>query len=503
MLPARLKRIDRSAGARLGTVALMAMFLLLAGCEVNSFIDPTEPRIVSSAPKDGKPLQVPIVDSLDKSVEEPDFQVANATEVTPQDLEVIPGDYRIGKNDLVTVDIYELMQQGVDTVKTVRVTESGTITLPFIQPLKAEGLTEAELQATVIKAYQDANLLKSTEVSVTVAEYRSRTFSVLGNVGGAGDYQILQNDFRLLNAMVLAHGSLDSVGVDYIYIYRKLSSEPGAASTTQPSATPAPTTTTAPPSTQLFEPKGDAGGRGVILAADSGTGGVLAPGNDTIRTGTAGGQPIAIEPGATPASAPAAGAAAPSGPAAAPAGTAAAAPAAPASGGAANGSGFQFNTPSDEEIRVIRVPVKELRYGSLKYNVVIRPGDVVFFPDPVAGVYYMGGHVAHAGAYSLTGQQITLKQAVVAAGMFDQAAIPGRSEVIRRLKDNVEVFARVDLDRVWAGEQPDIYLKPNDTVMVGTNLLAPFIGAVRNSFRVSYGFGFLYDRNLYNGPNGF
>ena len=47
-----------------------------------------------------------------------------------------------------------------------------------------------------------------------------------------------------------------------------------------------------------------------------------------------------------------------------------------------------------------------------------------------------------------------------------------------------------------AGYQPDIFLKPNDEIIVGTNILAPFIAAVRGGFRITYGFGFLYDRNF-------
>ena len=31
---------------------------------------------------------------------------------------------------------------------------------------------------------------------------------------------------------------------------------------------------------------------------------------------------------------------------------------------------------------------------------------------------------------------------------------------------------------------------------IGTNALAPFIAAIRNGFRFTYGFGFLYDRNF-------
>ena len=54
----------------------------------------------------------------------------------------------------------------------------------------------------------------------------------------------------------------------------------------------------------------------------------------------------------------------------------------------------------------------------------------------------------------------------------------------------------MDLERIFAGEQPDIFLKPDDQILVGTNALAPFLAAVRGAFRISYGFGFQYDRNF-------
>ena len=107
----------------------------------------------------------------------------------------------------------------------------------------------------------------------------------------------------------------------------------------------------------------------------------------------------------------------------------------------------------------------------------------------------MGGHVARVGVYSLTARKLTIKQAIISAGMLDQLAIPGRTQVIRRLPNEREVFARVDLEKIFAGLEPDIYLKPDDQVLVGTNALAPFIAALRGAFRITYGFGFLYDRN--------
>jgi hypothetical protein len=60
----------------------------------------------------------------------------------------------------------------------------------------------------------------------------------------------------------------------------------------------------------------------------------------------------------------------------------------------------------------------------------------------------------------------------------------------------------VNLPKIFAGEQPDVYLRPYDTVNVGTNALAPFLAAIRGAFRFTYGFGFIYDRNFYNQPNG-
>jgi polysaccharide export outer membrane protein len=158
---------------------------------------------------------------------------------------------------------------------------------------------------------------------------------------------------------------------------------------------------------------------------------------------------------------------------------------------------FEFNTPAGVgEYRQIRVPLAELRNGSLKYNIVIQPGDMIVIPGPQTGEYYVGGHVNRPGVYVMTGRKITLKQAIVSAGMFDQVAVPERTEIIRRLPGNKEVYARVNLDRVFSGEDPEIYLKPNDVLNVGTSIWAPFVAAVRNAFRFTYGFGFIYDKNF-------
>ena len=39
-------------------------------------------------------------------------------------------------------------------------------------------------------------------------------------------------------------------------------------------------------------------------------------------------------------------------------------------------------------------------------------------------------------------------------------------------------------------------LRDEDIVNVGTHFVAPFLFIARNSFRFTYGFGFVYDRNF-------
>jgi polysaccharide biosynthesis/export protein len=420
------------------SLACAAMVGLLSGCEINSFLNPGEPHI---RPKDSQPLLVPILDTVASGVEQPDTAYASASDVQPQDLVPSVADYRIGTNDLVNVSIFDLLGEGTgETVKTIRVSETGNISLDFIAPVHAAGLTEQELQDGIVKAYQDAKLIRNARVSVTVVEARARTFSIQGNVGLPGEYQITRPDFRMLDAMVTAKAPVNAIGVQYAYVIRKV-----------PPIIPPPAsngaTTPAPGSTPTSSPSD-------ILAPQS-------------RANTNDIQPVLLDDNSS--SAP-----------------------------------FKFDdlqAPSD--VHMIRVPIDQLRqYGQLQYNIVIRPGDMIIVPDPQTGVYYMGGHVQRTGVYSLSGFKVTLKGAWVSAGGPDDFAIPRRTEIIRRVGGDKEVFVRVNLLQILDGEQPDIFLKPDDEVYVGTDLLAPFLAAVRNSFRLTYGFGFLYDRNFYTGAGG-
>ena len=113
------------------------------------------------------------------------------------------------------------------------------------------------------------------------------------------------------------------------------------------------------------------------------------------------------------------------------------------------------------------------------------------------GVFYMMGEVNRPGVYGLGGRDITMKHAVAIGGGLTPLAWPQRCEIIRREKGtDKQITIPVNLDGIFAGLEDDVLLKDDDIVNVGTHFVAPFLFVIRNSFRFTYGFGFVYDRNF-------
>ena len=149
--------------------------------------------------------------------------------------------------------------------------------------------------------------------------------------------------------------------------------------------------------------------------------------------------------------------------------------------------------------RVIEVPIKPLLAGQADVNVVIRPGDVIRVPVAASGVIYVGGQVARPGTFTLppTGK-LTLLRVIDAAGGLSQLGIPERVDLTRMIGNNREATIRLNMRAIAERTQPDVILKADDRINVGTNFWAFPIAIIRNGFRMSYGFGFLIDRNFGN-----
>jgi hypothetical protein len=75
-------------------------------------------------------------------------------------------------------------------------------------------------------------------------------------------------------------------------------------------------------------------------------------------------------------------------------------------------------------------------------------------------------------------------------------AWPNNSVLVRRIDRSQEQYIPLPLQEIVAGNHPDYILKPNDVIAVGSYWATPLLAVWRNAFRMTYGFGFIYDRNF-------
>ena len=149
-----------------------------------------------------------------------------------------------------------------------------------------------------------------------------------------------------------------------------------------------------------------------------------------------------------------------------------------------------------QQKRVIKIPVKEFLGGDPRYNIIIKPGDVISVPVDIVGEFYVLGNANNQGVINLTGRPMTLMQSMASAGGLGPLAWPENIEVRRRIAEKKEEIVLVNLKKIAGGSQPDFFIKPNDLINVGTHPAARWLAVLRNAFRATYGFGFIYDRNF-------
>lgn len=136
-------------------------------------------------------------------------------------------EYRVGTDDLLEITVFEIPELG----STVRVTASGSVSLPLVGPVNAVGVTPQELAANVEDALRD-QFVKDPHVTVLVREYASQPVSIVGAVQGPGIYQIKGQKY-LLDMVAMAQGLTDVAG-NTIQVTRRVgpvSDQPGLAGT--------------------------------------------------------------------------------------------------------------------------------------------------------------------------------------------------------------------------------------------------------------------------------
>ncbi|GAB4384512.1 MAG: hypothetical protein Kow0022_07300 [Phycisphaerales bacterium] len=477
-----------------------AGLLGLSGCtNWDSYFDPS---VVGRW--EHTPTKVPILKRIATIEDEPDEYV-EYSEIRPSDLIPEAEPYRLGAGDGLLISVFDIIVPGSPQTERRVIDQAGYIDFPVLGRFYVAGLTEDEVRKVIEQ--RTAEYVDEPLVSVTLETRRQQAFHLSGGVRSPGPYAIPAADYRLLEALIAAGGISESA--QYVHVIRQVPLRADVQGPS-PASRPEPDRSPPPSGEELLDIINDLSGQG------SGSG---APGESPLPTRPAERLDAGVQPESagqpeplidivdTP-----------------PVDNREAAqPESPPAGGAsrwvfldgqwvmaAGPSRVSFAKESKENEflaaagrmmtqRVIRIPVKPLLAGDARYNIVVRPGDIIRVPFADSGNVYIDGEVNRPGVYQLpaTGR-LTLKRAITAAGGFSGLAIPERVDLTRTVGEDEQATVMLDMRAIAEGTQPDIYLKPDDQINVGTNFWAYPLAVFRNGFRISYGFGFLLDRNFGN-----
>lgn len=479
--------------------ALTVCLLTLGGCNTyDSFLNPSV-----TGRWERTPTRVPILEHL-AAIEDPADQWVEFSEITREDLIPQSEVYRVGPGDALVVTIWDLIQANqAETLPRV-VDPNGYIEIPQLGRIFVTGKTEKEVADAVADAMQV--LVLDPTVSVVVEQRRDQTFHLMGNVAAPGTYVIPSADYRLLQGMVSAGGIPAFIREVYVIRQVPLSDDAGRIA---PEAQPRLPDSGGPSGDDLLDVIDDLSSPAVMSGRTSS--GLVAPSMNTRDEDP----PIdLIDSGSGPAG---------------------------STNGNTQNQGGSTNpavqnslsptwrfvdgewvretipvttgrtiarddsmTPQDlrGELftqRVIRVPTQPLLAGDARYNIVLRPGDIVNVPPAPAGNVYVDGEVNQPGVFNLPNLgRLTLTRALTSAGGLNGLAVPERVDLTRIVGRNEQATIMLNLRAIEEGTQPDVYIKPDDRINVGTNFWATPLAVIRSGFRVSYGFGFLLDRNFGN-----
>lgn len=470
----------------------------LSGCAAlppNSFLDPSA---VGMFPTEFHEEGIRRVLTPREAPYPPGF--ADATEPTPDDLVPTYDEYRIGVMDNVTLSIDDLIEQGQPWQATLEVSTTGYIRVPLLGPVRVLDMTEQELEDDLRLRIQEAGILPHPIVQAVVSLKRNMFFSALGDVGNPGPYALTRPDTRLLDVL----GQFGDVGATArkMYVIRRNDRFTGP-----PEPVPEPKLELRPSDDGLIIPPPDEDGDFGSLGAPP-DGGTQLAGLQEVTTEELegvlrpdGSRPSGSQPARRRSMAPLVYDPTTGKLHEAPA--AASAPSADREGEPAGDQSGESEYTWDDvpefenSQRVIEIDIEALKAGDPRYNIVLRNRDVINVPQD-SGLFYVMGEVQRPGVFAFGGREVTLKRAVGAiAGGLTPLAWPQRCEIIRRVPgSDKQLTIPVDLDAVFAGLEDDVLLRPDDLVNVGTHFVAPFLFVIRNSFRFTYGFGFVYDRNF-------
>ena len=525
-LTARTTRLFGCAG--------LCLTAALAGCETSSFMG--DPRSEFGRWQ-YTPTVVPVLDHI-SAIEKPLSEPTDYSAITNADLVPDPQDYRLGPGDEMDIKIYDLAALNTTETFQRQVDRQGVIELPQLGRLFVAGMNERQAKEFIQERMK--KYLADPVVDMELKKQQGQTFAILGQIFLPGSYFIPRPDYRLLEA--LTYGGRFDETTKAIYVIRSVAIAPetvtpygdapqdaaplppGTVPAGAPATTPKANNTT--PSTATPPAKGDDLLKVIDdLSGDKKKSDKPAPG--VLR----GSQPGATTPPASATPPPEGKRIPPAVDLVEPAKAVKAVttpaprfgddttwvflngkwqqvqarsmPDANAAGGneavpLMNGGEIAQGTKFVDQ-RVIKIPLKQLLHGDSSLNIIIRPGDVIYVPSLPRGNFYVAGQVQRPGVFQLPEQgDMTILRAITSAGGLTELAYPERAELVRSLGPGRQAIVRLDVKAIVQGTQPDVYIRPDDQVNIGSNFWMFPLSILRNGLRANYGFGFILDRNFGN-----
>jgi polysaccharide biosynthesis/export protein len=113
--------------------------------------------------------------------------------------------YLIGPGDLLEVRVYE--QEDLNTI--ARVGADGDIRFPLVGTLSVAGLSEREAEAEIARRLENGGFLRSSHITIVIADHVSNMVSVLGEVTTPGRYS-LDNGNTVADVIAHANGTTEN-----------------------------------------------------------------------------------------------------------------------------------------------------------------------------------------------------------------------------------------------------------------------------------------------------
>ncbi len=139
-----------------------------------------------------------------------EHQVSGVSAVTSSE------NYKLVPNDLVRVDVF----QESDMQTEQRIAQDGTVNIALVGSIHIGGLS-IENAAKLISEKLKGGYLVNPQVTVSVIEYSPRRFSVLGQVGKPGAYEIPGEEVLTLpTAIAMAGGNTQIANLRSVLVTR-------------------------------------------------------------------------------------------------------------------------------------------------------------------------------------------------------------------------------------------------------------------------------------------